>query len=67
MNYNEEYEEKYQAMRKAYQKAEKTNDPMDWYQYRSCADAFAILCEEILIDLLKKDEDVLKRLKEDEE
>ena len=29
MDYEKEYEERYQAMRKAYQKAEKTNDPMD--------------------------------------
>lgn len=64
MDYEKEYEEKYQAMRKAYQKAEKTNDPMDWYQYRSCAGEFSSLCEEILIELLKKDVDVLKRLKE---
>lgn len=64
MDYEKEYEEKYQAMRKAYQKAEKTNDPMDWYLYRSCASEFSSLCEEILIELLKKDADVLKRLKE---
>lgn len=64
MDYEKEYEEKYQAMRKAYQKAEKTNDPMDWYQYRSCSGEFSALCEEILIELLKKDADILKRLKE---
>ncbi len=42
----------------------KCSDCCYWYQYRSCAGEFSSLCEEILIELLKKDADVLKRLKE---
>lgn len=66
MDYEKEYEEKYQAMRKAYQKAEKTDEDGDWENYRCCVEEFGLLCQDILAELLKKDSDVLKRLKERE-
>lgn len=67
MSYENQYNEAYQKMRKAYQKAEKTEEAKDWEEYYCCVEEFGLLCQDILAELLKKDEDVLKRLKEGEE
>lgn len=66
VNYENEYEEKYQKMIKAYKRAEKTDSSKDWEEYRCCVEDFGLLCQDILAELLKKDSDILKRLKERE-
>lgn len=65
MDYEKMYTEKYQTMRKAYQEYAKTNATIDYMEYLHCAKEFHLLCEEILTELLKKDCDILKKLKEE--
>lgn len=65
MDYEKIYTEKYQAMRKASQEYTKTNTIVDYMKYLHCVKEFHLLCEKILTELLKKDCDILKRLKEE--
>lgn len=64
MTYEEKYYETRRKMANAYHRYEKTNSSDDYAEYYACAFEFNILCSEILEELLKENEDVLKRLKE---
>lgn len=66
VNYENQYNETYQKMRKAYQKAEKTEEAKDWEEYHCCVEEFSALCQEILITLLAKDYDIFEMLEGDE-
>jgi argonaute-like protein implicated in RNA metabolism and viral defense len=67
MSYENQYNETYQKMRKAYQKAEKTDENKDWEVYRCYVEEFSALCQEIVITLLAKDYDIFEILEVDEE
>lgn len=43
----------------------KTSSTINEMEYIHCAQEFHLLCAEILTELLKKDCDILKRLKEE--